>query len=580
MKDREAAQGERLQGGRHNTIFQVLSDRVNTMELHLVPDTNLFFEFKALDQLPWEELGRDPIVLLLTKPVLDEIDRHKKGTGRTRDRALDIYGRFRAMLEAGFSDSEIRSSAPKVILRRATNVLPDPALRDHLDYEKADEKLIGIVSALKKQTAGHEVKLFTDDGGPAGMAQDLGVPFKMIDQAWRRPPAETTEAKQIRDLKKIVEIYQSQEPKIAIRCQTADRDGVVTTVGKAATPLSEAEVDELVEALRLKHPLREDFTPPETKTTNDTWGETRTVEYSTPPEQEIANYRENLYPKWLDDCRGVLRSVHVGRDEAAPPVVLRWSMTNDGSRPAERVRVEFETSGPLALHRPRPARDDDKNGNHTRGPASPEPARHLPPAPKPPAFGQKVTCVSPPAKPASARGFDISTLRGADPLGGYGAARSAVERLAMGGAFSNSASDAMRRMQDSIAGITRFDDAMRAAMHPIATPRFEPIPVMSPHLFRAPQPPDPEEFYYASWPVDSPVQKGALTCQLWRHQTGDETFEFNVLFGRTGDARGVVECTVHADKITEPPQAKVIVERRIEAVSMFDIAKAMVDACG
>lgn len=71
------------------------------MELHLVPDTNLFFEFKALDQLPWEELGRDPIVLLLTKPLLDEIDRHKKGTGRTRDRAMDIFGRFRAMLEAG-----------------------------------------------------------------------------------------------------------------------------------------------------------------------------------------------------------------------------------------------------------------------------------------------------------------------------------------------------------------------------------------------------------------------------------------------------------------------------------------------
>jgi hypothetical protein len=36
---------------------------------------------------------------------------------------------------------------------------------------------------------------------------------------------------------------------------------------------------------------------------------------------------------------------------------------------------------------------------------------------------------------------------------------------------------------------------------------------------------------------------------------------------------GIVECTVHADKITEPPQAKVIAERRIEAVSMFEVAK-------
>ena len=47
-----------------------------------------------------------------------------------------------------------------------------------------------------------------------------------------------------------------------------------------------------------------------------------------------------------------------------------------------------------------------------------------------------------------------------------------------------------------------------------------------------------------------------------------------------GDARGVVECTVHADNLTEPRQAKVIVERKIESIGMFDLAKAMVDACG
>jgi hypothetical protein len=60
------------------------------MELYLVADTNLFFECKSLDQLPWSELGADPIVILLTKPVPDEIDKHKKGGGRTRERAIAI----------------------------------------------------------------------------------------------------------------------------------------------------------------------------------------------------------------------------------------------------------------------------------------------------------------------------------------------------------------------------------------------------------------------------------------------------------------------------------------------------------
>ncbi len=58
------------------------------MEHLYVADTNLFFEAKRLEDLPWDELGVDPIVVALTKPVQAEIDRHKKGGGRTRKRAL------------------------------------------------------------------------------------------------------------------------------------------------------------------------------------------------------------------------------------------------------------------------------------------------------------------------------------------------------------------------------------------------------------------------------------------------------------------------------------------------------------
>lgn len=564
------------------------------MELHLVPDTNLFFEFKALEQLPWAELGHDPVVLLLTKPVLDEIDKHKKAVGRTRDRAIDIYGRFRAMLESGAGDSEIQPAGPKVVLRRTTVVQPDPDLKEHLDYDRPDERLIGIVSTLSKGAQGIEVKLFTDDGGPAGMAQDLGVPFKMIPQAWRRPPMESTEAKQIRELNRDLAVYRDQEPKIAIRCETADEDGLVKVIGKTATPLTEPEVEELIEALRLKHPLNEDFTPPRAKTTTDTWGTTKTVTYSAPADEEIANYRDRLYPKWLDDCRAAFRRVHIGRDEEAPPVALRWAMSNDGSRPAERVRVEFETRGHLALQRPRPARDDgDEDADSMPSAAPPEPVKRLPTAPRLPAFGETVTTLPPakstPSTPMPTSGIALSSLRGMDhALGKYAVPNSALERLAMGNVPGYATSDAMRRMQDAINGVSRHDSLMRSMLNPIvpsildqvAMPLVMPIRDLSLAQFRPPSPPDPEEFFYASWPSETPVRTGALTCQLWRHQTDDEIFEFSVLFDKEDDARGVVECTVHADNITVPPQKKVIVERKIEAVSMLEVAKAMVEACG
>lgn len=46
--------------------------------LVLVVDTNLFHEFRALKDLPWEELGEpDKVILAVTDPVQSELDEHK-----------------------------------------------------------------------------------------------------------------------------------------------------------------------------------------------------------------------------------------------------------------------------------------------------------------------------------------------------------------------------------------------------------------------------------------------------------------------------------------------------------------------
>jgi hypothetical protein len=225
-----------------------------------------------------------------------------------------------------------------------TSALPDPGFKDHLDYAKADERLIGIVSTLNARASGYEVKLFTDDGGPAGTAADLSVPFLMIDQSWRRPPAESTEAKRIKELEKDLATYRAQEPKISIRCETANEENVVPVTRKIAVPLAEAEVDEILESLRLKHPVVTEFTPPPTSTTTQPSGDIETIEYTAPSDDDIAEYRDVRYPQWIENCRGILRTLHVGRDEIEPTVILCWSMSNEGSRTLRPEHGRSETS--------------------------------------------------------------------------------------------------------------------------------------------------------------------------------------------------------------------------------------------
>jgi hypothetical protein len=144
------------------------------------------------------------------------------------------------------------------------------------------------------------------------------------------------------------------------------------------------------------------------------------------------------------------------------------------------------------------------------------------------------------AKPTPSRGLPLSSLRSVDALGDYDRAMDTAKMLSMGGPFSDPAGEAVRRLQDSMMGIAGIDAAMRAAMSPIVTPVVEPVRGFSMNQLRLPDPPKPEEFYYASRPTVRSVQKGALTCQLWRHQTDDQIFEFKVLFGKKGDTRGAV----------------------------------------
>lgn len=561
------------------------------MEIHLIADTNLFFEFKTLEELPWHELGYDTVIIILTKPVLDEIDKHKKSTGRTRSRAIDIFSRIR-MLTTGTQEVDVRPAAPRVVLRRMASVRPDQSLADHLDYGKPDERLIGIVATLNAQAVSYDVRLFTDDVGPAGIADDLNLPYLMINQDWKRPAAETTEGKRVRELEKDLALYRAQEPNILIRCETAGASNRIQVVRKIAQPLSDAEIAQFLDDLRLKHPRQADFTPPPAATKRTTFGEIETIEYTAPSEEEIAEYVETRYPQWIENCRNLLRSLHVGRDEIEPDVLLRWSMTNEGTRPASQVRLEFDAKGPLELMRPlAKGDDDDEEENATaavpmKSSAAGTPI--LPPAPKPPAFGQHVTRKEAPVPtvPKLPVGFDTASIKSAAQMHRqFASAANAAKRLGLDRLSQpsylqsiNSASDLVKRFSDPhLLSPSRFDSLVNPSSFATITPLdIERIRIPPPFT---PDPHDPEAFYFDGWERGRPVTKGALTADLWRHRTDEKTFEFDVLFVSDGEAQGAVECTVHADNLTKPERAVVTISRVFEPLSMADLAKSLVDTC-
>lgn len=552
------------------------------MELWLVADTNLFFECRPLEQLPWEELAHDPVVVLLAKPVLDEIDKHKKGTGRTRARALDVFSRVRTMLTGGTQEVELRPSEPRVLLR-LESARPDPNLKDDLDYGKTDERLVGIVSTLRTAATERAVELFTDDTGPASTASGLRVPFRLIAEDWRRPPAESTEAKKIKELETDLATYRSQEPRISIEaCEGASPENVVELTRRVAVALTGREIEDVLDALHAKHPPRTVFDPPPPTSVTKPSGEVVRTEYLAPEADAVAEYVDLLYPKWTESCRAILTTLHEGRDVEESALILRWPMSNVGTRPASQVRVEFEAGGPLRLARlPEQDVDDEEDVAVPSGTTETKaavPLKRFPSPPRPPAFGETVTRTPPPArlKPVL-RPQGASFASAADFLkrqdGGIARMMRDLDSTTLAQARHLAVGGVMGDVSRRFAASSALDAISRSAFQttvfptPLAVPRLPQIPRH-----------DPEAFYW-DWPLRAAVKKGALTCDLWRHKGEVELFTFQVEFERDGTTRGTVTCTVHAGNLTEPEQAMLIVGRSVATFGVRDVADAMVAAC-
>lgn len=485
------------------------------MEHAFVADTNLFFECKRLEELPWSDLVVDPVVIALTKPVMGEIDKHKKGGGRTRKRAIEISGRIRGMLAAQPPEIVIQETGPHVVLRLMPIVQPDPELASSLDYTINDDRIVGTVATLSKDERFASVSLLTDDSVAASTAQGLGVSFFLIPESWKRPPEETTEAKRIKELEKDISTYRAQEPSISIADVSGD-PARAHVIRRIALALERPEIDLLIDKLKARHHIKQDFATRESESQADG----TEISYEAPNAETIEKYMSEAYPKWIGACRSIFEKLHNGRIEPEAEAALTFGVANGGTRPASRMRVSFKAIGNIHLSRDAhdPDNDEDQDGNDGKSALHPFP--ELPAPPVAPVVRRVVKRPSTPSK-----GVDIATLRvpstglrlseleevwrGVKGLDSHFAsirgAQSTFDNLYGSGALAEFArgvgpiSDMMR--------IAKEQDRLRSSLfEPNGIARSTYLDVSPVRLPPIPEKHNPERFYYDEWPKAKPTK--------------------------------------------------------------------------
>lgn len=508
---------------------------MNASIINFFVDSNLFLQCRPLEQLDWTSWKDfEEVRLIVSRPVLREIDyRKNKGSDRVGKRARAASAMFRKMLPEGHKI--IRSSEPGVILSVKPQYTYCEDSEGHFNYQERDDQLVATISAFARNHPDCEVRLLTHDTTPLYTAHSLNLKADQIPDEWLLPPENTAVEKQVANLKNENARLRKAEPFITLRW-LARSQSESKKYGASFTwfePLTDEQVDELMRRLKDRFPLETDFGSPDVaeqavrNTQLKTFlGNTRV--FSPASDQEIAKYRDEAYPRWVEECEDVLRDYHLKLQREFPALVFSFLVKNTGTRPAVDALITIEAQGDFLIQPP-PYRVDDGEQSDEEDIQEKEQTDNL---------------NSPPVAP---RGKWRWT-------GG--------RRLADQLRATESSGQALLHLPDL------SDQANRNLDFLLRDPSLAEIPER-----------DSNAFYYKPCRPAEPSLSFSLECDQWRHEGGELAIGGKIIVpSGQSVVKGALSCRIQAANLSRSACESIPVEIEITHRSAFDKARVMLES--
>lgn len=326
--------------------------------LYLFPDTNVFIQCKPLEQLDWSEWQDfSEIHLLICRPVQREIDDQKtRGNDRVGKKARTTYKMFRRIINGRQEYEVVRNSTPVVKLYLEGPSRPSPDLEDTLDYTKTDDQIIGCLHKFRQGNQGADARLLTHDGGPMMTANSLGIPYVAVKDDWLLKPENNELERENASLKERVAQLERAEPKFSIE-MVDDTEAILDLFElehPVYDPLPDDTIKSLMDRLTTRFPKTTDFgsREPEPGSHNPTLvdliASRRT--YAPATNEEIDQYSNRDYPKWVSGCRTVLSNLHEKLQKEAGEPEFTFAISNVGNRPGNSALVNIAGKGNLEIY--------------------------------------------------------------------------------------------------------------------------------------------------------------------------------------------------------------------------------------
>ncbi|MDH1930485.1 PIN domain-containing protein [Pseudomonas sp. GD03696] len=309
--------------------------------LYVFPDTNVFVQCKQLEALEWRALGNyDKVILIVTRPVISEVDTQKSGSGRLAKRAKIANSLFRRFLQGDLIEISVQGEGPALTVALGQNLEPSDELSDLLNYNHADDRLVGIAHAYQANND-HEVVFLSHDTGPLLMAKRVGIKFHQVPDSWLLNSENDETQKRIKELESDLKRLKDSEP----RCSISFNSSEWKFSRIKHRPLTHDQIIELVELLQAAYPLATEFGSTEVNERQggrNRFGLHPIEKYVPASSEDISRYKEN-YTKWLNFCREYFEDLHNKLNSQPELFTISASLVNNGGRPADDVSVKFQS---------------------------------------------------------------------------------------------------------------------------------------------------------------------------------------------------------------------------------------------
>ena len=233
---------------------------------------------------------------------------------------------------------------------------PSPELEDTLDYSKSDDQIVGCLHKFHQDNQGADARLLTHDGGPMMTAKSLGIPYVAVKDDWLLAPENNENEKENARLKERIAQLERAEPQFNIDLVESEGGGLerLEFEHQIYDPLPEDTVKSLMDMLMEQFPQATHFgsREPAPNIDNLTVADLATVRtvYIPPKQEEIDQYSNEDYPKWLEECKEALTVLHEKLQSEVINLEFTFTISNVGNRPGNSALVNIVAKGDLQIY--------------------------------------------------------------------------------------------------------------------------------------------------------------------------------------------------------------------------------------